>query len=98
MKPVKFTAFILLVSFITSSAQVMNVRKWRKSERDSLDAGMVLYEENSYLQALPVFGSILSHHPDEEFLKFTYAKCALYRSDKHEDAYKYFSEVYDRNK
>ncbi len=94
----KFFILLLIFSYIGSSAQVMNVRKWRKTERDSLDYGMILYEEKSFLQALPLFEKILNNHSDEEFLKFTYAKCALNRSDKHADAYKYLTEVYEKNK
>lgn len=98
MKHTKLIVFLVIFCYAGASAQVMNVRKWRQSERDSLDGGMQLYDEKFYLLALPVFENILNNHPNEEFLKYTYAKCALYRADKHEDAYKYFSEVYERNK
>src|SRR5687768_16891197 len=98
MKTHKLILFVLLYSYIYSSAQVMNVRKWRKTERDSLDNAMYLVEENAYVQALPIFEQLNKTHPNEEFLKYSYAKCALYRSDKHEDAYTYFSEVYEKNK
>jgi hypothetical protein len=76
----------------------MNVRKWRGSERDSLDKGLELFEEKMFLRAVPIFETLLAHHPKEEFLKYSYAKCALYRSDKHEDAYNYFVEIYNNNK
>jgi hypothetical protein len=97
MKPTKSIVFLFLLG-LGLNAQVMNVRKWRISERDSLDYGMTLYDEKAYLAALPIFENILNNHPKEEFLKYTYAKCALYRADKHEDAYKYFTEVYEKNK
>lgn len=86
--------FLVQISF----AQVTNVRKWRQSERDSLDNALLMYEEGLYLMALPVFEDILSHHPNEEFIQYSFAKCALYRSDKHEDAYKYLSAIYAKNK
>lgn len=95
----KKTGFlVLLFCYLSSTAQVMNVRKWRPSERDSLNKGMELFDEKFFLQALPTFEALLKNHPNEEFLKYTYAKCALYRSDKHPDAYKYLTEVYDNNK
>lgn len=98
MKPIKSILFSLIILSTTASAQLMNVRKWRISERDSLDKGMELFDEKTYLKALPIFGALLNNHPKEEFLKYTYAKCALYRADKHEESYKNFLEVYDNNK
>lgn len=98
MKPSKFLVHFLLLCSFVSSAQLMNVRKWRQSERDSLDKGLEMFDEKMYLRAMPVFENLLAQHPKEEFLKYSYAKCALYRSDKHEDAYKYFIEVYNNNK
>lgn len=92
--PVLLTVFIWQGVF----SQITNVRKWRKTEKDSLNTALLMYEENLYLQALPIFEDILNHHPNEEFIKYSYAKCAIYRSDKHEDAYKYLSEIYAKNK
>lgn len=97
MKLKKYTLFFLLFSYLLGSAQVMNVRKWRKSEKDSLDNAMYLIDELQYLQALPIFDKLLKNHPKEEFLRYTYAKCALYRSDKHEDAYRFLTELYSKN-
>lgn len=92
---------LVLVFMFTVHAlfpQVTNVRKWRKSEKDSLNAALLMYEENMFLQALPIFEQILLHHPNEEFIRYSYAKCALHRSDKHEDAYTYLSQIYENNK
>jgi len=89
---------VLAFGYFTISAQVMNVRKWRKAERDSLENGMYLIEEEKYLEAIPIFEQLLNNHSGEEFLRYTYAKCALYRGDKHEDAYRYLTELYNRNK
>ncbi len=79
-------------------SQITNVRKWRKTEKDSLNQALLMYDENLYLQALPIFEGILKNHPNEQFIQYSYAKCALYRADKHEDAYKYLSEIYAKNK
>src|SRR4051812_6214045 len=98
MKTHKLISLILLFAYLTASSQSMNVRKWRKSERDSLDNGLYLIDENQYLQALPIFDKMRQNRPNEEFLRYTYAKCALYRSDKHADAYTYLSELYQKNK
>lgn len=94
----RFFIIIFLIATFSASAQLMNVRKWRLTERDSLDKAMEFFEEKYYLKALPLFEGILQNHPKEEFLKYSYAKCALYRADKHEDSYKYFTEVYEKNK
>ncbi|PBQ33389.1 hypothetical protein CNR22_16915 [Sphingobacteriaceae bacterium] len=98
MKFNKLLTFILVLSSLISSAQLMNVRKWRPTERDSLDKALELFDEKMFLRALPIFENLLAQHSNEEFLKYSYAKCALYRSDKHEDAYNYFKEVYNNNK
>ncbi|MDI1355095.1 MAG: hypothetical protein PSX36_09260 [bacterium] len=98
MKANKLILLLLLMSYIGANAQVMNVRKWRKSEKDSLDNGMYFIEEENYLRALPIFDALVINHPSEEFLRYTYAKCALYRADKHEDAYSILTELYEKNK
>jgi hypothetical protein len=91
-------SFLLLVAFISAGGQVMNVRKWRQNERDSLDQALLLYEENAFPEALPIFENILHNHPKEDFLRFSYARCALYRADKHADAYTLLWELYPKNK
>ncbi|MES2680624.1 MAG: hypothetical protein V4635_12090 [Bacteroidota bacterium] len=91
---------VLVTVFFGLSAfsQITNVRKWRKTEKDSLNQALLMYEENLFLQALPIFEAILKNHPNEQFIQYSYAKCAIYRSDKHDDAYKYLSEIYAKNK
>jgi hypothetical protein len=78
------------------AAQITNVRKWRKSEVDSLDHALALYDDNLYEDACPLFEGILRNHPKEEFIKYSYARCALYRSDKHEEAYQILTELYPK--
>ena len=82
----------------TAFSQITNVRGWRKSEKDSLNNALLLYEDKLYLIALPVFDDIYHHHPKEEYIKYLYARCALSRSDKHEDAYTHMAEVFAKNK
>lgn len=57
-----------------------------------------MYNDANYLLALPLFENLYNARPKEEFLKYCYGKCALYRSDKHEIALKLLSEVYEKNK
>jgi hypothetical protein len=98
MKLHKFIFFLLILNHITSLAQTTNTSKWRRTEKDSLDNALLLYDEKNYLLALPIFDAINAHHPKEDFIKYAYAKCALCRSDKHEDAYNLLTEVYAKNK
>jgi len=88
--------FCLTVSVLNS--QVMNTRGWRKLEIDSLDYGIALYEEKKYTKALPVINDIYNRYPTEDFLKYVYGICSLYRGDKHEDAYLSLTDVYSKNK
>jgi hypothetical protein len=91
---------IMLVVFAgqTAFSQITNVRKWRKTEKDSLNNALLLYEDKLYLIALPILDDVYHHHPKEEYIKYLYARCALSRSDKHQDAYTYLSEVFSKNK
>ena len=57
-----------------------------------------MYNDANYLLALPLFENLYNARPKEDFLKYCYGKCALYRSDKHEMALKLLSEVYEKNK
>lgn len=76
----------------------MNVRHWSKTERDSLERALLLLEENKPKEALPFFETILNHHPAEDFLKYSYARCALYSDDKQNDGIKRLYEVYEKNR
>ncbi len=98
MNTPRILLLLFIVGFISANAQVMNVRKWRKTERDSLDKGLQMVDDNYFAQAMPIFQNLLSNHPDEIFLKYSYAKCALYRPDKHAEAYQNLKDVYAKNK
>ncbi|MCE3228757.1 MAG: hypothetical protein K0S32_3308 [Bacteroidetes bacterium] len=94
----KVITCIFLLSIFLSFSQVTNTRKWRKTEKDSLDNALLLYDEKNYLIALPIFDNIYHNHPKEEFIKYIFGRCALCRSDKHEEAYSALTEVYTKNK
>ncbi|MBA3681474.1 MAG: PD40 domain-containing protein [Bacteroidetes bacterium] len=78
-------------------SQITNTRKWRFTERDSLDNALLLYEEANYKVALPVLEQIYLNHPKEEFIKYLYGICCLYRPDKYDRAVTALSEVYAVN-
>lgn len=88
--------FVLIVS--SSVAQVTNTKKWRKTEKDTMQNALFLYDEGKYLMALPMYERLYAAHPKEEFIKYVYGKCCLYRSDKHEEALLLLTEVYNKNK
>lgn len=94
----KLLLLFITLNYFTTIAQITNTGKWRRTEKDSLDNALLLYDEKNYLLALPIFDNIYNHHPKEEFLKYSYGKCALYRADKYEDAYNLLSEIYAKNK
>jgi predicted Zn-dependent protease len=91
---------IILLFLISSSlfSQELNTRKWRTSEKDSLNNALLLYEEKNYLLAFPIFENLQNNHPNEQYLKYAYGICALSRSDKHHKAYEFLSELYTKNK
>ena len=97
MPSLRLTSLFMLVAF-TCTAQVMNVRKWRQGERDTLENGLALVDESYYAKALPFFEHLLNNHPSESFLKYSYARCALHRGDKQHEAYDMLQEIYSKNK
>ncbi|MDP3557723.1 MAG: hypothetical protein Q8T03_10135 [Bacteroidota bacterium] len=90
---------IIFLCLLVSSAysQITNTRKWRYSERDSLDIALVFYEEQNYKLALPILENVHLSHPTEDFIKYLYGICCLYRSDKHGASLKALAEVYANN-
>lgn len=90
---------IIFFCFLFSSgfSQITNTRKWRVTERDSLDNALFLYEEKNYVMALPIFEKVNLNHPKEDFIKYLYGICCLYRSDKHDEALKALADVYAIN-
>ena len=97
--PTKYLFFLItFLSFVVSSFSQTNTRKWRKTENDSMERSLLLYYEANYIMALPIYEKLYSAHPKEEYLKYCYGRCALYRSDKHNVALSLFNEVYQKNK
>jgi len=94
-----FFVYFLILSFSFGIAQKnTNLKKWRKTERDSFENALLLVDEKNYVLALPMYENFLKNHPNEDFIKYMYGKCCLYRSDKHEEAMKYLEEMYNKNK
>lgn len=90
---------LIVLCFLASSmcSQITNTRKWRMTERDSLDNALLLYEETNYKIALPILENIHHGHPKEDFIKYLYGICCLYRSDKYQECLTALSEVYANN-
>lgn len=94
-----FTFLVLFFSISFSSfSQVTNTKKWRKTENDSMQRALLLYDEGNYLMALPIYENLYKAHPKEDYIKYCFGKCALERSDKHEEALVLLGEVYAKNK
>jgi len=89
---------IIFLCLVVSSFSQTNTRKWRKTENDSMERALLLYDEANYTMALPIYERLYTAHPKEEYLKYCYGRCALYRSDKHEVALTLLNEVYEKNK
>mgnify|MGYP000880016733 FL=1 len=91
---------LVLLCFLVAntSAQTTNTKKWRKTEKDTMASAVLMFDDANYLLALPLFENLYNAHSKEEFIKYCYGRCALYRSDKHEIAMKLLGEVYEKNK
>jgi len=79
-------------------SQSTNTRKWRKTESDTMLNAVILFDEQKFLLALPLFEKLYINHPNEEVIKYGFARCAIYRTDLHDVALKLLNEVYDKNK
>lgn len=93
-----FLVALFLIYGLNSFSQATNTRKWRRTENDTMQNASFLFSEGKYLMALPMFEKLYTAHPKEEYLRYCYGKCALYRSDKHDQALKLLTEVYEKNK
>lgn len=89
---------IVFLCIVASSFSQTNTRKWRKTENDSMERALLLFDEANYVMALPIYEKLYAAHPKEEYLKYCYGRCALYRSDKHDVALSLLNEVYEKNK
>lgn len=90
--------FLISLYSTTVFSQTTNTKKWRKTENDSMQNALFLFDEGKYLMALPIYENLYKAHPKEDYLKYCYGKCALYRSDKHDVALDLLSQMYARNK
>ncbi len=63
-----------------------------------MQTALLLYDEQNYIMALPIYQNLFRQHPKEEYLKYCYGKTCLYRSDKHDTALVLLSEIYEKNK
>lgn len=95
----KYKIAILLFVFAGAIfSQVTNTKKWRKTEQDSMQKALIMYDEKDYKAALPIYEVLFKAHPKEDFLKYVYGRCCLTRNDKHKDALTHLSEIYAKNK
>jgi tetratricopeptide (TPR) repeat protein len=81
-----------------SYSQSMKTRKWRKTELDSLEKAQLMFQEQEYALALPLYEPLQEHHPKEIYLKYVVGICGLYRSDLHEKSLELLTQVYEKNK
>ncbi|HEY1038151.1 MAG TPA: hypothetical protein VGF30_02025 [Bacteroidia bacterium] len=76
----------------------MKTNKWRQTERDSMERAQLLFEEENYGIAIPIFETLLKNHPTELYLKYMNGLCGLHRSDKHGEALVLLTEVFEKNR
>lgn len=98
MKKICLLFFVFSISTVAFAQGAMKTRKWRKTELDSLNKAQVMFEEQNYVLALPLYEKMLINHPKEMYLKYVVGICGLYRSDMHEKSLEYLAAVYEKNK
>jgi len=92
--------FIVILLFVAAGvfAQNLNTKKWRKTERDSMEKAQAFYDDDLKLLALPIFLELQKAHPDESYLHFITGICALERGDVHALSLELLQKAYDKNK
>jgi len=94
----KIIPFLLLFSFSGLFSQNLNTKKWRKTEKDSMQNAQAFYDDNLKLLSLPIFLILQSNHPEEVYLQYITGLCALERSDVHGLALELLQKAYNKNK
>jgi hypothetical protein len=98
MKKIFFLLLLFASPGFVFSQGNMKTKKWRKTEVDSLNRAQLLFEEQNFDLALPIFQRIQQNHPKELYLKYVAGIAGLYRSDTHGMALDFLSQVYEKNK
>jgi hypothetical protein len=96
MKKLLFITLAVCVS--AAQGQALKTKKWRQSERDSMERAQHFYDDQLRLLALPIFLNLQKAHPDESYLQFITGICALERSDVHPLALELIKKVYEKSK
>lgn len=73
-------------------------KKWTESESKQLDKAELLFAENNFRLALPIFEKLLSNHPSDPRLKYAYSVCGLTSPGKQAICLQLLKEVYEKNK
>ena len=94
----KITLFVLLIVQCGLFAQSLNTKKWRKTEKDSMEKAQSFYDDNLRFLALPIFLNLQTNHPDEVYLQYITGICALERADVHPKALDLLLKAYEKNK
>jgi len=88
---------LLLIQF-SFFAQNLNTKKWRKTEKDSMEKAQLFYDEHLPLLSLPIFLKLQENHPDEIYLQYITGLCAIQRADVHSKALELLLKAYEKNK
>jgi hypothetical protein len=95
----KIAIICLLFSVVNIMAQSLNTKKWRKTERDSMERAQAFYDDSLRGElALPIFLELQKSHPNEPYLDYITGICALERSDVHPLALDLLQKAYEKNK
>jgi len=90
--------FIGLLFFCGAlKAQLLDQHNWRASEKDSLTTVLNLINEHQLSKAFPSIQILYKHHSQEDFLKYTFAKCALEFENKQDEAFQILNDILNKN-
>lgn len=98
MKTILFIFCTTILSFAAQSQDNLKEKKWSESEIVQHDKAQLLLSEKNYRLALPIFEKLLTDHPNDPRLKYSYGICGLSRPGLQAVCLKNLQEVYEKNK
>src|SRR5688572_26619636 len=91
----RFVYLFLCLSLSCIAQQDYN--EWPKEEQKKLENAKYLMDDKLYLLAHERFDALLKLHPDNTYVKYLTGICAIYLTDKRDEAAKYLAEVKTAN-
>ncbi len=99
MKKIKLSILILSIvccvanSYSQNKAITLDIKVFSPEDKAEMDKAETLFIDMNYLQALPIYESLLKTHPEEYYIMYRLGMCYLKKQDEYEKAVQYLKPV-----